>query len=706
MRARAVVAAACVAAAGLGVAATASAAPPQPLDPQNWSFQDNLTWSDYKPIPGPDYNDPSIQPSVKKWRVALILVDYPDRPFTVTQAAGSNIFGNPSALAHSVPRDQVPQFYADFLNKPTALNNFQTMNRYWMENSFGRYGVELVPYGPYRMPAKSYQYHIQNFQNVTADCPNPTRATPNPEPCGLNFFNAARGAWEAAVPAAERATFDNMFWTSAGQDESGAWQEFGEMRFANQDAVTDPFGPKAIDPLHPRGNWASTRYIPWTSWAAAANVWPSAQGTSSTEAESAGMAVYAHELSHNLGIPDNYNNPFTPPYQRTAGGMWDMMSRGSFNGPGGQHTRWQIPPTQGAALGAQHNMRNKRFLNFIDDDDLLRLNRDGLAQTGLAVAEVKAREVDPSGDLAGVRINLDGEGDLNRVCRGEDAGIDLSCEGPWRRPRPTAGQPRDPGKFHDYTIEVVQQIGSDSFVPGHGVLIGKSKTGQRHLRLPTAASSGTSTPTRRTSTRSTSCGRRHASRRPRRATSASSTTAPSTSASTPVASTSTSHGQQAALLHPRQAHRRAGRPALQGRRALDRRRGSADPRRGARPRRHRLGRGLHDLHVPAQEHGRGGGDAGHRAPAGRLGVSGQRHLPPVGLDVRRRVGGAREERVRRREVRRDGPGAGLHRQGRGRGRLGLGHAQREVRERSVEVDVGRPAAPTAPWAATSRRRCR
>ena len=72
------------------------------------------------------------------------------------------------------------------------------------------------------------------------------------------------------------------------------------------------------------------------------------------------MAVFAHELSHNLGLPDNYNNPFTAPYQRTAGGMWDMMSRGSFNGPGGQHTRWQIPPTQGSALGAQHNMRNKR----------------------------------------------------------------------------------------------------------------------------------------------------------------------------------------------------------------------------------------------------------------------------------------------------------------------------------------------------------
>ena len=474
MRGRAGIAAACAVAAGMAVAAPAAAAPPQPIDPQNWSFQDNLTWNDYRPVPGPDYSDPNSQPSVKKWRVALILVDYPDRPFTVTLPAGSDVFGNPSALAHSIPREQVPQFYADFLNKPSPLNNFQTMHRYWMENSFGRYGVELVPFGPYQLPLKSYQYHIANFQNVNQDCPNPTRQTPNPEPCGQNFFNAARNAWLADINSPdnpwEPSDFDNMFWTSAGQDESGAWQEFGEMRFTGPDAVTDPFGPKHIDPLHPRGNWASTRYIPWTSWAAAANVWPSASGNSSTEAESAGMSTYAHELSHNLGIPDNYNNPFTAPFQRSASGMWDMMSRGTFNGPGGQHTRWQIPPTQGGALGAQHNMRNKRFLNFIDDDDILRLNRDGLAQTGLAVAEIKAREVAPDGDLAGVRVNLDGEGDLNRVCPQNQAGIDLTCEGPWRN-----NQGNIVGRFNDYTMEVVQQIGSDSFLPGHGVLIGKSK---------------------------------------------------------------------------------------------------------------------------------------------------------------------------------------------------------------------------------------
>ena len=280
----AILAAAVAAAAVVGAAPAGAAGPPTPLDPQNWSFLDNLTWADYKPVPGPNYSDPSIQPTVKKWKVALILVDYPDRPFTVTQAAGSNIFGNPQVGGAGIARDAVPQFYADFLNKPSAMNNFQTMNRYWMEDSFGRYGVELVPFGPYRLPLQSYQYHIASFQNTTLDCPSPGGATPNPTPCNQDFATAARNAWNAAVPAAERATYDNQFWTSAGQDESGSWQEFGEMRFINQDAVTDAFGPKAINPLHPRGNWATTRYIPWTSWAAAANVWPCASGTSSTEA--------------------------------------------------------------------------------------------------------------------------------------------------------------------------------------------------------------------------------------------------------------------------------------------------------------------------------------------------------------------------------------------------------------------------------------
>jgi len=47
------------------------------------------------------------------------------------------------------------------------------------------------------------------------------------------------------------------------------------------------------------------------------------------------MSTYAHELSHVLGIGDNYNNPFGVPAQRDYSGPWEMLSRGTFNGPGG-----------------------------------------------------------------------------------------------------------------------------------------------------------------------------------------------------------------------------------------------------------------------------------------------------------------------------------------------------------------------------------
>ena len=84
------------------------------------------------------------------------------------------------------------------------------------------------------------------------------------------------------------------------------------------------------------------------------------------------------------------------------------------------------------------------------------------------MAEVKAREVAPGGDLAGVRVLLDG-GDKNPPCRYH---TNPTCEGPWYT---TAnGTAVTPG-FNDYTVEVVQQAGSDSYSPGHGVLIGKSK---------------------------------------------------------------------------------------------------------------------------------------------------------------------------------------------------------------------------------------
>src|SRR5215212_1304153 len=79
---------------------------PAPIDPQNWSWQDELTWNDYKKLPGPDYSDPSIQPTVKKWKVALVVTDFQDKTFTISQPQGGTVFGTPTAEGHDVPRDQ------------------------------------------------------------------------------------------------------------------------------------------------------------------------------------------------------------------------------------------------------------------------------------------------------------------------------------------------------------------------------------------------------------------------------------------------------------------------------------------------------------------------------------------------------------------------------------------------------------------------
>ncbi|WP_211232951.1 immune inhibitor A domain-containing protein [Solirubrobacter soli] len=444
------------------VAANAADTAPAPIDPQNWSWQDELTWNDYKKLPGPDYSDPSIQPTVKKWKVALVVTDFPGTPYTITRPQGGTVFGTPTAEAHDIPRANVATFLRDFYNTPQPLNHFQTMNRYWMEDSFGRYGVQLDAFGPYELPGRQYQYFLNDQGSNNTRCP--TAAT---TPCNKNFRTDARAAWQADVGAAKIAEYDNVFYTSAGEDESSTWQEFGEMKWMTPEEVTDPFGPDQFDSTLPT-NWAATRYVPWTSWVSAATNWPNASGNTSVEAESSGMSTYAHELSHNLNIPDNYGNPYATIQQRGFTGMWDMMSRGTFNGPGGPHTRFLIPPTQGSSLGSQHNLRNKRFLNFVSDGDLVRLNRNGLASSGLAVADVTAREVPHStGEVAGVRIELDGAvGDNATPCNYQ---TDWRCDGVRTQGTTVTG------KYNAYTMEVVQQIGSDSFDPGHGVLITKVK---------------------------------------------------------------------------------------------------------------------------------------------------------------------------------------------------------------------------------------
>lgn len=418
---------------------------PEPVDPQRYELPDTMTWSDYRPVPGTDWANPSVRGSDRNFDGALVLVDYPNQPFVVTQPANSTIYGNPSGV-QNLARTDVPRFYRDFLNKPGELNRGHTIHEYWMEDSNGRFGIELNSFGVYQMPADSHEYGIETQMQRGLGCPADDR-------CGRNLRTDARAAWVAAIGEAEAAKYDFVFFLSAGQDESATWQEFGQMKFTTKEDVTDDFGP----PDDALPNWNATRYVEWTSWQASANIWPNATQGSSLQAESSGMSTYAHEFSHILGVGDNYNNPYGIPARRDYSGPWEMLSRGTFNGPGGPHSRWLIPGTSGSSMGAQHMLRNKMKLGIVDDDAVLKLSRDALATSGVLVTRVTARAVDPAGRrLAGINVTLDG-GDRSAAC---DTAADPFCDG---------------GGYDNYTLEVVDRMGFDSFTPDSGVLLAKTK---------------------------------------------------------------------------------------------------------------------------------------------------------------------------------------------------------------------------------------
>lgn len=428
---------------------TAPSDPFAVLDPQKWVNPDAMTWSDFLPPPGTNWSDPSRKGYSRNFKIAMVTVDYPDHAFVVTQAVNSTIFNNPQPSVSGLKREDVPAYYRDLLNTPNDLNNGHTLHEYWMGDSLGKYGVDLTVYGPYRLPSQSWQYGIDDEEGGFNEgfCPEPGT-------CTADLRTDAFAAWRAEVGNDTAGSYELAFILSAGQDESSTWQEFGEMKFPTKESVTDPFGPPDNSSL---SNWAKTRYVDWTAWASAAAIWPNAGGGSSTQAESSGMATFAHELSHLLGIGDNYNNPYGTPQRRAYSGPFSMLDRGSFNGPGGPHSRWQIPAVQGASMGSLHTMRDKHHIGLINTTVILQVSRDALATSGLVVAELTARAVDPGAGLMGINITL--PTDLSPAC---NTSADPLCDG---------------GAYNAYNLEVIDRMGADSFCPDHGVMISKSKFG-------------------------------------------------------------------------------------------------------------------------------------------------------------------------------------------------------------------------------------
>ncbi|KYK62112.1 mucin [Drechmeria coniospora] len=421
------------------------------LDPQRWVKSEDMTWADYKAPPGTNWADPSRKGSIRNFNIALVTIDFKDRPFAVTLPPNSTLFGNPLPLVANMPRQDVPNYYRDLLNKPSKINHNHTLHEYWMEDSAGRFGVDLKAFGPYRMPKHYFQYGVDFYYMNKGACPNPSET-----PCVGDTREDSIDMWESDVGKQAASSFDLVFILGAGEDEYSTWREFGEMKFNSKEEIPDAFGPpRELTGNNSLPNYASTRNHQWTSWAAAANVWPNAWNGTTQQCETSGLGVYAHELSHILNIMDNYiTNPDASPLQRDYTGPWSMMSSGASNGPGGIHSAWHIPSLQGGGtMGSLHTMRDKQQLGLAGPETMLRLSRKELNNLGPIVANVTARSV--VADLMGLRIELDA--DLSPAC---NVSTDVLCDG---------------GGYENYEMEVIDRMGSDSFQPDAGVMISKTK---------------------------------------------------------------------------------------------------------------------------------------------------------------------------------------------------------------------------------------
>ncbi len=436
----------CLAATGVSPV-TARARFPRHVDPRSWEVPEDMTWRDYKPVPHVPYYDKDFEPTLRTLRSALILGDFTDQKFRVAEKT-RDVTGQRGLGVKNPARYWLRYLFRN--ESPKAPHRGHTVDEYWLENSYGLIGVDAEAFGPYRMDGRMYEYGIRDF-GTDADCPD------GPDGCDGDFDTEVveKSLADVTTSQLEHGEFDFRFLLHAAYDESGAWLNYGQARFLTEEDVTDAFGPKG----HPdHRNWAATRYVPWTSFFAAQQIWSHAlPGLLSTQGESDGGSTYAHELSHIFGILDNYNNPYAPNPDRSYSGPWDMMSRGTFNGPGGPFERWTIPPVEGGTMGSHHMIRNKLRFGFLPGSEVLTLQRSTLDAAGVIKARILQRESPPALDnpnlFSGIRIVL-----------GDDMS---SCDN---------SKPKcDGGNYNNYDIEVVNRQGFDSFIPDHGVLIAKTK---------------------------------------------------------------------------------------------------------------------------------------------------------------------------------------------------------------------------------------
>ena len=332
------------------------------------------------------------------------------------------------------------------------------------------------------------------------------------------------------------------------------------------------------------------------------------------------------------------------PYHRVGSGPWDMMDRGSFNGPGGPHNRWEVPGPVRRVDGRRAHAAHRRSAwascptsrRAAAQPQRARAVRPGGDRRDRARGQRRARR--PAASRAGVQVNLDGAAPIDKepAC---DINTNPLCDGGGAA-----------GGGRTTSLETVQRIGYGSFEPDNGVLIAKNKTWNPGVRGTEGSQCGYNCFTWVEDAHPEDINqvdylqaRRHAGHAHGRPTTASSTTRSSTRARTRARRPSTST-RRTACTSTSSTSTRTRRASCTTSSAIQNPAGAGPQTRGVargQPRRRRTPAARTRTarsRSPTRAPTRPTGPALH--PQDETASFAQRHLPAVGLGHRRRLDGA------------------------------------------------------------------
>ncbi|MCL1975719.1 MAG: immune inhibitor A, partial [Firmicutes bacterium] len=144
----------------------------------------------------------------------------------------------------AVTDGEFSQWWADYLNKPQTINNYATIDEYWRENTYGKWAMDVIPYGPFTIPYFEFEtmgYDMSSSFQTYRDVPPSFRSGASGTSNSSTFDSIAIPfARTSGVPFAQ---LDFFFMLHAGYDESGVWQQLGMAQFSSRKDIPYELGP-------------------------------------------------------------------------------------------------------------------------------------------------------------------------------------------------------------------------------------------------------------------------------------------------------------------------------------------------------------------------------------------------------------------------------------------------------------------------------